>query len=97
MPANDPVRVGQTVYITQCLVCHALDGAGAPTLGPDLNQPMNPLHYMTEAGLRALIRNPQEVRVWPQQQMVGFDPALLSDGELDGVIAYLRHKAHRRP
>jgi hypothetical protein len=34
-------------------------------LWPDLNLPMNPTEYFTDTGLRALIRDPRTVRVWP--------------------------------
>ena len=47
--------------------------------------------YFTEAGLRALIRNPAAVRSWPTQQMPAFDAATLGDAELDAIIAYLRY------
>jgi hypothetical protein len=51
--------------------------------------------YFTEAGLRALIRNPAGVRTWPGQQMPGFDVATLGDSDIDAVIAYLRYPAAR--
>jgi hypothetical protein len=45
--------------------------------------------YFTAAGLRAVMRDPASVRIWPQQQMSGFDTANLSDTDIDAVIAYL--------
>jgi len=51
--------------------------------------------YFTEAGLRALIRNPAAVRSWPAQQMPAFDAAKLGDDEVDAIIAYLRYLAGR--
>jgi mono/diheme cytochrome c family protein len=71
LPATHPVRAGQALFVTQCS-CHTLNGAGASTVGPDLNQPMNPTEYLTPAGLHALIRDPKSVRHWPKQQMPGF-------------------------
>ena len=47
--------------------------------------------YFTEAGLRALIRNPAAVREWPAQQMPAFEDAALSDAKIDAVIAYLHY------
>src|SRR5262249_552103 len=61
LPATDPTRAGLALYKTQCLPCHTLNGAGAGTIGPDLNQPMNPTQYMTRDGLHALIRDPKSV------------------------------------
>jgi mono/diheme cytochrome c family protein len=95
LPANDPARLGQTVFTTQCMPCHRMKGAGVGELGPDLGQPMSPTQYFTPAGLRALIRNPKSVRTWPQQIMPAFDAQKLSDADLDAVIAYLGQMAQQ--
>jgi cytochrome c1 len=52
--------------------------------------------YMTEAGLRALVRDPKSVRSWPQQQMPGFPATALPDADLNSLIAYLRQIASQR-
>jgi mono/diheme cytochrome c family protein len=96
LPADDPVRAGQTLYIAQCLPCHKLNGAGASDVGPDLNLPMNATEYMTETGLHALIRDPKSVRTWPGQKMNGWPPELLGDNDIDRIIAYLKHMAGRK-
>ena len=96
LPATDPVRAGQALFVTQCLPCHTLNGAGASTVGPDLNRPMNPTEYLTSAGLHALIRNPRSVRGWPEQRMPGFPADQMSDREIDLVIGYLAHMTARR-
>jgi mono/diheme cytochrome c family protein len=51
--------------------------------------------YFTEAGLRALVRNPAAVRTWPQQMMPAFGVDVISDADIDAVIAYLRLMAAR--
>jgi mono/diheme cytochrome c family protein len=96
LPATDPVRAGQALFVVQCLPCHKLNGAGAADVGPDLNRPMNPTEYMTPKGLHALIRDPKSVRTWPGQKMQGWPPDLLSDHEIDLIIAYLGHMAARK-
>src|SRR5262245_14951200 len=96
LPPTDPVRAGLALYVTQCLPCHTLNGAGASTVGPDLNQPMSPTQYMTREGLHALIRDPKSVRSWPTMQMPGFAGDRMSDGEIDQIIGYLTHMAKRR-
>ena len=68
-------------------------GGGASDTGPDLGRPVNPTQYLTEAGLRAVIRNPRAVRTWPNQQMIGFDQRALPDVGLDALVAYLRAMA----
>lgn len=95
LPATDPARAGLALYKTQCLPCHTLNGAGTGTMGPDLNQPMNPTRYMTREGLHALIRDPRSVRNWPAMQMPGFAADQMSDREIDQVIGYLAHMATR--
>ncbi|MCM8735040.1 cytochrome c [Azospirillum sp. A1-3] len=96
LAADSPIRAGQAVFITQCMACHTLNGAGSATMGPDLNRPMNPTEYLTPAGLKRLVRDPRSVRTWPGQQMPGFDAAMLSDADLDRVVAYLGHMAGRK-
>lgn len=94
IPAADaPARHGQEVFVIQCLPCHRLNGGGASDRGPDLGRPMSPTQYLTEAGLRAIIRNPRAVRAWPAQQMIGFSKAIIPDGDLDALVAYLRAMA----
>ena len=46
--------------------------------------------------LRRLIRDPQSLRRWPAAKMPAFDVAMLSDRELNDVLAYLRYMANRK-
>jgi mono/diheme cytochrome c family protein len=96
LPADDPTRAGEALYVAQCLPCHKLNGGGASDVGGDLNLPMNATEYMTSAGLHALIRDPKSVRSWPGMKMQGWSPDLLSDREIDLIIAYLKHMAGRK-
>jgi mono/diheme cytochrome c family protein len=93
LPGDDQAKRGQAVFTTQCLPCHQMKGAGAGEVGPDLGRPMGPTQYLTANGLRSLIRDPKAVRTWPQQQMPGFTRTMLSDGDLDALIAYLAYMA----
>jgi mono/diheme cytochrome c family protein len=96
LPATDPIRTGQALFVTQCLTCHKLNGAGSAEVGPDLNQPLSPTEYLMPAALHALIRDPGSVRTWPDRRMPDFPPDQLSDREIDLVIGYLGHMAGRR-
>jgi mono/diheme cytochrome c family protein len=96
LPALHPARDGQTIFVNKCFTCHTMNGAGSASAGPDLNLPMNPTEYFTDAGLRALIRDPRSVRVWPEQRMPGFAEENLSDEELGLILAYLSHMADRK-
>ena len=93
VPDGAPARRGQEVFTVQCLPCHRMKGAGTGDMGPDLGEPMNPTQYMTRKGLRLLIRNPKSVRTWPKQQMPGFNKTMISDPDLDALIAYLTYMA----
>ena len=95
LPANDPARRGQAVFVKQCMVCHQINGAGGATIGPDLNRPMNPTRYLQPQALRQLIRDTASVRQWPVQAMPAFPPDHLSDAELNDLIAYLAHMASK--
>jgi mono/diheme cytochrome c family protein len=97
VPADSHVRSGQTLFATQCMVCHRLGGAGDATIGPDLNMPHNPTDYLQPWALKALIRNPASLRAWPEMKMPSFDAKMLSDADLDAIIAYLGYMSKRRP
>lgn len=96
LPGDDPARAGQALFIAQCLACHKMNGGGASDMGGDLNLPMNATEYMTDKGLHALIRDPKSVRFWPGMKMRGWSEDLLSDQEIDHLIAYLKHMAGRK-
>ncbi|WP_085675484.1 MULTISPECIES: cytochrome c [unclassified Pseudomonas] len=97
LPANDPVRRGFALFQQNCLACHRLNGAGDSQFGPDLNVPHNPTEYFRPEFLRRYIRDPQSLRHWPQARMPGFAENVLSEQELDALLAYLGHMAGRRP
>ncbi|MGV2288076.1 cytochrome c [Trinickia sp. YCB016] len=96
LPATDPIRAGQSLFITQCLACHRLNHAGSADTGPDLNVPMNPVEYFKPAALHRYIRDPASVRNWPGRTMPGFAPDQLSDREIDLIVAYLAYMAPRK-
>jgi len=91
-----PERNGMNVFVKNCLPCHKLKGGGEGTIGPDLAEPMSPTDYFTPQALRVLIRNPSAVRSWPDQKMGGFDQSILSNAELDDLIAYLAYVGRKR-
>lgn len=84
---------GQKVFVTFCLPCHQLSGAGVGKVGPDLGKPMPVMQYITEPGLRAIVRNPAGVRTWPEQHMTGFGTKTLPESDLDALVAYLKGMA----
>jgi mono/diheme cytochrome c family protein len=96
LPALHPAREGQIIFVSKCFTCHTMNQAGPASAGPDLNLPRNPTEYFTDTGLRALIRDPRSVRVWPEQRMPSFAEEDLSDEELGLILAYLRHMADRK-
>jgi mono/diheme cytochrome c family protein len=90
------VQAGFVQYQRHCMACHRLNTAGDAQFGPDLNVPHNPTEYFTADFLRTYIRNPQNLRRWPQGRMPGFAAAVLSDVELTQLLDYLRHMAGRK-
>ena len=98
-PALQPdsqVQRGFALFQRTCFTCHTLNGQGDARLGPDLNIPHNPTEYLRADLLRAYIRDPQSLRHWPQARMPGFNQQVLSDTDLDALLAYLKHMAGRK-
>jgi len=96
MAVDASVKRGFAVAAKNCIVCHTLNLAGDGTIGPDLNVPYNPTEYLRLDALRRLIRDPQSLHRWPAGRMPGFSVAVLSDRDLNDVLAYLRHMANRK-
>ncbi|WP_266171822.1 cytochrome c [Dyella subtropica] len=96
LPAESPIRHGFDVFQRNCFACHTLNGEGDARLGPDLNVPHNPTEYLRADLLRVYVRDPQSLRHWPQAKMPGFDVSVLSEEDLDALLAYLHHMAGRK-
>lgn len=95
-PDGSPVRTGQTLVMTQCMVCHPVDGAGDAAVGPDLERPHSPTEYFQPWALKAYIRDPASLRTWSGLTMPAFPPETLSDTDIDAIVAYLGYLAERR-
>jgi mono/diheme cytochrome c family protein len=93
---DHPAQKGLKLYVTNCFPCHTINYSGTSEFGPDMNVPMNPTEYMTEDALRQFNRDPQSVRYWPQGRMYGFPEDVISEREMDDLIAYLKHMATRK-
>lgn len=99
VPASDiaktsDIYAGFQSFVKNCFVCHKMNNEGEGVIGPDLNLPMNPTDYFKDAALKKLIRNPASVRTWQNQLMGSFDESMLSEQELDQLIAYLKHMSN---
>lgn len=94
---TDPVRRGYRLFTTNCFSCHRMNGQGESEIGPDLNLPFGPTEYFQDKYLRLLIRNPQNLRHWPEGRMTAFSPEDLSDAQIDDLLKYLRHMSRRKP
>jgi mono/diheme cytochrome c family protein len=95
LSTNAAVKRGHDVFIVQCAVCHRINGGGAGEVGPDLGKPMSPTQYLTDYGLRSIIRDPKAVRTWPNQRMPSFSEAVVSNADLDALVQYLHALAPR--
>lgn len=95
--AKPAARRGQDLFVTNCMVCHRMNGAGDAEVGPDLNLPKNPVEYFKKDALHAYIRDPAALRSWKAMGMKGFGKDALSDRDIDDIIAYLDDMAaHKR-
>lgn len=96
LPEDNPVRKGFRLFTKNCFACHTLNKVGSSHLGPDLNVPQSPTEYLKSDALVRLIRNPQNLRHWPESKMKGFSKEELSDQDIQQIILYLKHMASRR-
>jgi len=96
LPKDSAEYRGLQVYSANCASCHRINGVGAANVGPDLNLPFSPTEYFQPAFLRRYIRNPASVRSWPGMKMPGFPESVISDAQLNDLLAYLRSLANRR-
>jgi mono/diheme cytochrome c family protein len=96
VPKDSLVHRGHDVIAAQCMVCHPVAGAGDAAVGPDLNLPFSPTEYFEPWAFRAYVREPSSLRSWDDMKMEGFGPDVLSDADLDAIIAYLDYLAARR-
>lgn len=94
--AGDPIHAGLDRFVSLCMACHRFNGEGEGNQGPDLARPMNPINYLQLPALKKMIRNPTSLRKWPDQKMPGFDEAVLSDSDLDAIVAWLSYKARQQ-
>jgi mono/diheme cytochrome c family protein len=95
-PKDAAANRGFAVFTTNCLPCHTMNGQGDARIGPDLNLPMNPTEYFRPEVLPRYLRDPQSVRRWDGARMPPFGK-VLSDAQIEDVVAYLRHMAGRKP
>ncbi|WP_104654675.1 c-type cytochrome [Ralstonia insidiosa] len=96
LPADGPVMRGFATFQRVCFSCHTLNRAGDAQLGPDLNVPYSPVEYLGDEKLRHLIRDPQSLRWWPNARMSSIDEKTLSEAQLNDLLAYFHHMAHRK-
>jgi mono/diheme cytochrome c family protein len=96
LPAGSPVRLGQMLAASQCMVCHQINGAGDAAIGPDLNRPRKPTDHLGEAAFRAFVRHPASLPDTAARRMPGFAKTILSDRQVDAIYVYLRYVAHQR-
>ncbi len=94
--ATSTVVRGFRVFTQNCFPCHTVNQQGPAQVGPDLNVPMNITEYFEAKALRALVRNPQKVRYFPNSRMSKFPETVLPNSELEDLIAYLTHMAGRK-
>jgi mono/diheme cytochrome c family protein len=81
--------------VALCISCHRFKGAGAGEQGPDLGQPMNPVDYFQPQALRTFLRSSKQVRDWPDRKMPSFNQEVMSDEDMEALIAWLTYKARR--
>ena len=95
LPATHPARRGLDRYVTLCISCHRFNGAGEGEMGPDLAKPMNPVDYFQPDAFRKFLRSSKSVRDWPERKMPSFIEDVLSNEDMEALIAWLTYKARQ--
>jgi cytochrome c2 len=89
--ASDQIKKGYKLFTDYCGRCHSINLVGG-SVGPELNVPMNVTEYWRESHLAVFIENPSAYRAG--SAMPSF--AGLSDGDIHGIIGYLRSMTSRK-
>lgn len=76
-----PAEGGKKVFMARCMRCHAINGVGGATRGPNLS---NVGSRMDQPTLAKFVRDPQSVKPGSRMKALA-----LSDKEADAVAAYL--------
>jgi len=85
------IQNGFKVFTKNCFACHTLNRNGEAKMGPDLNVPNNPTEYLKVDYIKTLIRNPQDLRYWPNSSMPSFSERIISNDDLSDLLNYLKH------
>jgi len=96
LPDVHPARRGLDRYVTLCISCHRFNGAGEGEMGPDLAKPMNPVDYFQPDAFRKFLRSSKSVRDWPERKMPSFIEDVLSNEDMEALIAWLTYKARQK-
>ncbi len=80
------VQAGFNLFSRYCIRCHAINGSGG-SVGPDLNDPVNPTTLYSEAVLKQRIMNAR--RFNPKTKMPVFEN-ILSDSQVEKIRLYLK-------
>lgn len=86
---DDPLDRGAAVYQQSCAACHGADLRGTPQGPSHLSQVYAPDHH-SDAAFRAAILHGSPAHHWDYGDMPPIPG--LSDGDIDAVIAYIRHE-----
>ena len=95
LPATHPARRGLDRYVALCISCHRFNGAGEGEMGPDLGRPMNPVDYFQPQAFRKFLRSSKSVRDWPERKMPSFVEEVMSNEDMEALIAWLTYKARQ--
>ena len=95
LPSTHPARRGLDRYIALCISCHRFNGAGEGEMGPDLAKPMNPVDYFQPEAFRKFLRSSKSVRDWPERKMPSFVEDVMSNEDMEALIAWLTYKARQ--
>ncbi len=87
---NRKLETGYTLFKTQCLTCHAINGIGG-TMGPELNYPKSVTEYWKENELVDYIVNPASFRNKVKMPTLG-----ISKQQSQEIVDYLKYMSENK-
>lgn len=90
-------KAGKEVYIKNCNGCHGTKELEMEGIGTNLIFPLSPLEYFSsEEIFKKFVRNPQSIRGFKEDRMIGFSKNDLSNEDLELIIIYLKKLIEER-
>lgn len=89
---ENKTRKGCELFKRNCFGCHSIFKNETNRIAPNLLYPMSPIEYFSSIKiLKMYIRDPQKIRSFENDRMLGFSEKELSDTDIELIINYMQY------